>query len=138
MGKGPTINGVYYEEFGNFYKCAFTVDDITFSCTEQFYQYKKCDNNQELQDQIIKETNPKKMWAIGQKCVLPTNWEIMKKEIMTLANYHKFNQNRNLANKLINTNNADIIFNENNGDFWDITNRTILENIRKNYLKNLH
>ncbi len=134
MGKGPTINGVYYEEFGNYYKCNFVVNGVTFSCTEQYYQYIKCENNKELQHQILQQTNPRKMWSIGQKCVLSINWEFIKVEIMNLGNLHKFNQNKQLADKLINTGNAYITFNENNGDFWDTKNKMILNNIRLDLL----
>jgi ribA/ribD-fused uncharacterized protein len=131
MGKGPTIDGLYYEEFGNFYNSPFEVNGTTFSCTEQFYQYKKCVNNPELQNKILQETSPKKMLSIGQKCILPTNWEFIKEKVMNEANIHKFEQNKELVYKLINTGNANIIFNEKGqNDYWDLTNQTILETIR--------
>jgi ribA/ribD-fused uncharacterized protein len=130
MGKGPIINDIYYKEFGNFDTTySFVLLDITFSCSEQYYQYIKCKNNPELQQMILKETCPLKMWRIGQKCILDPNWETIKMNVMREANEHKFNQNPELYKKLSDTQ-GPIIFNEKHGDYWDTINCQILEKIR--------
>ena len=133
MSNGPTISGIYYEEFSNFYNSPFKINSVEFSCTEQYFQYRKCHNNPDLQKQILQETDPKKMWSIGKNCTLPTDWEIIKGDVMLYANMNKFSQNEELGLILVNTGNAAIIFNKNGGepDYWDTMNKNILETIRK-------
>ena len=134
MGKGPVINGVYYKEFGNFYCTPFIIDGVDFISTEQYYQYKKCEHNKILQDQILMESNPTHIWKLGRSCKdLPLNWEQDKIKIMRKAIEAKFTQNQDLATMLINTYPHDIWFQEkgNMQDFWDFANMEILTTIRE-------
>lgn len=135
MGKGPIINNKEYEEFGNFYRCKIVINNVEFTSVEQYYQYIKCKNNPELQMSILQETNPIKMWKIGQHCELPIDWEINKFKIMKQGIEYKFAQNNELALLLKGTYPHEIIFNEKKKiipDYWDTSNSQILSEIRSN------
>jgi ribA/ribD-fused uncharacterized protein len=127
MGKGPTIDGVYYEEFGNYYQAPIMIDGIQFNCVEQYYQYTKCQNNTILQKKIMGEMIGKEMWKLGQKCELPKGWDEYKFDVMEKGMCAMIAQNKNLGDVLKKTT-GKIIFNE--GGIWDEYNEKIITKIR--------
>jgi ribA/ribD-fused uncharacterized protein len=135
MGGPPLVDGKYIEEFGNFYVCSFVMNNVVFTSVEQCFQYHKvgCDTecDAEYKQKILGAKTPKECWKIGRSLKnLRSDWEDIKVQIMYQANLSKFSQNEDLKDLLIKTFPYPIIFQEYNGDFWDNTNRQILEEIR--------
>jgi len=96
----------------NFYKCNFKdTNNNKFNCSEQYFMFYKCltfdSNNKILLTNILNENDPKKIKQFGR--LVPNFnqeiWNTKKYNIMVDSLSYKFNQNENLKNKLIKTNN---------------------------------
>lgn len=85
------------------------VDEIIFNCNKQYFMYRKCmlfdENNIELIEKILNETDPKKIKKYGREVnnFDQQIWDIYKYEIMKDGLIHKFTQNIDIKNKLIAT-----------------------------------
>jgi ribA/ribD-fused uncharacterized protein len=93
----------------NFYPCVFTVDKITYNCSEQYFMKKKQELfdplNQDLANNIISETNPRNIKYYGRQ-VRNFNeeiWDAHKYKIMYDGVFAKFTQNPELSDKLLAT-----------------------------------
>lgn len=134
MGKGPIINGKVIEELGNYYKCSFVENDVIYNSVEQYYQASKCVLKEDYEKIIISE--PKKCARIGRKVQLVENWEYIKYDIMKRAVFLKFEQNENLKQILLNTQDYKLYYCENIiQDQWDIYNEKIHTELRTFYCK---
>ena len=102
-----------YGVFSQWYKSDFTdINDVKYNCAEQFMMYQKAmlfgDN--EVAQEILNESNPKNIKALGRKIknFNQQEWDENKFEIVLAGNFYKFNQNNVLKNILLNTGNEDI------------------------------
>ena len=82
MGKNKITNfhGTYHF-LSNFYASPITIDDITYSTVEHFFQAQKTFDPAE-QDRIIAARTPKKTKQISQRCTLQRVWERIKVKVM--------------------------------------------------------
>jgi len=95
----------------NFYPCKIYDDelDVSFNCSEQCFMYSKClifdDENEELKEKILAETNPSKIKRFGRIVKNFDNkvWEKERWLRMYNAVYLKFSQNKDLKKKLLAT-----------------------------------
>lgn len=110
-----------YGYMSNFYKCSFKTMinvskdspyynlEIEFNCSEQYFIFCKCiifdQTNYELLENILNETNPTKIKALGRQVNNYNDeiWKIKRLDIMFKAIELKFNQNPILRDKLIAT-----------------------------------
>lgn len=102
-----------YGIFSQWYKSDFTdINDIKYNCAEQFMMYQKAilfgDND--VANEILNETDPKNIKALGRKIknFNQQEWDENKFEIVIAGNFYKFTQNDQLKNILLNTGNQDI------------------------------
>ena len=102
-----------YGAFSQWYKSDFTdISDVKYNCAEQFMMYQKAilfgDN--EVAQEILNESNPKNIKALGRKIknFNQQEWDENKFEIVVAGNFYKFTQNNALKNILLNTGNEDI------------------------------
>ena len=100
----------------NFWPCIFKDEEgITYNCSEQYFMYKKADlfdpENTKLKNQILTETDPHKIKAYGRKVKNydDNRWTQCSFQVMFEANFYKFTQNSDLANKLIMTGNKTLV-----------------------------
>lgn len=108
LGKTFVLFFHEYEENGicsNWYKSDFEIDGVKFSCVEQYMMYKKAMlfNNIRIAKEIMAETDPKNMKALGRKVKgLDFNvWDKHKFEIVLTGVTNKFMQNKELEQWLI-------------------------------------
>jgi len=92
----------HYFFLSNFYPSKFIVDDITFPTVEHFYQFKKISSYDDALS-LLKEENPGKVKKMTRSLPIKYGWDNIKKSVMNIGVYEKFNQNIELKNKLIST-----------------------------------
>ena len=83
-----------------------TVDDgITFSSTEQYYQYQKAlhYNCQSAATNILCETDPVIIKHIGGSCKGKNDWDKVAQVVMEQGIYAKFSSNAELVEELADT-----------------------------------
>jgi len=86
----------------NFYPSSFTQDRITWKTVEHFFQAQKTTTQNDFMDIINAET-PRQAKHSGNKIVVRLDWEFIKTSIMLDGVRLKFNQNPDIAEKLIAT-----------------------------------
>lgn len=109
MRKNKTIlffkaNGPY-GFLSNFYQAPIIIDDLEWPTVEHYYQAQKTTIT-ENREQIRLSKSPDEAKSLGRKFHNRTDWEEKKVEIMKFALEIKFNQQPELKQKLIDTNNA--------------------------------
>ena len=99
-----------YGAFSNFYPCKFIWNCRQFNCSEQAFMWAKARyfNDLESEELILKETDPKKIKALGRKVKNfdANKWSDISYNFMLSANIAKYQQNEELKNKLLNTGKA--------------------------------
>ena len=89
------------------YPCNFCVDDIKYSSAEQFMMAHKAllFNDLEIYDEILKESNPAKVKALGRlvKGFIKKRWDEASFDIVVKGNIAKFSQNPKLHEFLLAT-----------------------------------
>ena len=97
-----------YGIFSQWYKSDFKdINDIKYNCAEQFMMYQKAilfgDND--VANEILNETDPKNIKALGRKIknFNQQEWDENKFEIVIAGNFYKFTQNNTLRDILLNT-----------------------------------
>lgn len=104
-----------YEFLSNFYPCDVTYDGLTYLNAEAAFQAQKCVNDKEkFQFCGLKSAQSK---VRGREVLLRSDWEDVKYGFMEGIVRAKFTQNPNLAKKLIETGNKNII----EGNTWNDT-----------------
>ena len=96
-----------HSPFSNLYSAEFRVDNMSYSCVEQYLQSSKASafNDDVIQAKIMKESNPFRMKQLGSK-VNNFNLEVWKRQCKThlyKAVLAKFSQNNNLRSLLLAT-----------------------------------
>mgnify|MGYP001732216436 FL=1 len=121
----------------NFYPCEFIFNGKTFNFSEQCFMYQKAllFNDFEIAEQILNETDVRKIKALGRKVKNFNNelWDIHKEDFMYNACYAKFSQNDRLKDFLLGTGNREIIEASPVDNIWGIgfSSDKAMENIDK-------
>lgn len=127
-----------YAFLSNFYECPVEYDGITYNSSEAAYQAQKCRTKEERY--AFRDLTPKEAKRKGRKVDIRPDWEEKKVDVMSDIVYQKFSQNKELKEKLIATDDAELIEGNYWGDrFWGVDgtgeNRLgmILMDIRKGF-----
>jgi hypothetical protein len=121
----------------NFYPCEFEFNDKMFNFSEQCFMYQKAllFNDYEIAGQILKETDVRKIKALGRKVKDFDNelWDKHKEDFMYNACYAKFSQNDRLKDFLLGTGNREIVEASPVDNIWGIgfSSDDAMENINK-------
>ena len=120
-----------YEFLSNMYLCKVVYNGITYKCSEAAYQAQKCP---ELAPRFS-DINGYVAKKLGRQVNIRPDWDDVKLRIMAEIVFQKFTQNKDLAEKLLLTGDAEIIEGNYWGDtYWGIcTNRTY-DGVGENYL----
>ena len=101
------------DHFSNFYPAKFIVDDIIFSCGEQYIMYSKAIlfGDSVIAAMILQETKPTKMKALGRKVRNFDDdvWCANREELTFKGLFEKYNQNANLKKLILDTGNREIV-----------------------------
>jgi ribA/ribD-fused uncharacterized protein len=127
MGGSAFIDEVEYDECDNFWLCSFKVEGVVFNCSEQYFQYKKSFDPED-QKKVLESKSAIKSWEEGSQVKLRPDWEKVKVQIMYDGNFAKFNQNTDLAEKLVSSKGSVNFYYSTN--FWNYWNGLILERVR--------
>lgn len=102
--------------------CKVTIRGKSFKSSEHAYQCAKADNKKDF-DYIYEATTPGKARRRGRKVKTRSDWDRVRVDIMREIVLAKFQQNEDLAIKLISTNRQELIEGNNwNDTFWGICN----------------
>ena len=97
----------------NFYPCKFEFNGKTFNFSEQCFMYQKAIlfNDFEIAEQVLNETDVRKIKALGRRVKNFNNelWDKHKEDFMFNACYAKFSQNDKLKDFLLSTGNHEIV-----------------------------
>lgn len=92
-------------EFSNFYPCKFTVNEIEFNCSEQYFMWRKAKyfNDDESAEKILKASRPEEQKKLGRNVKNFDNvkWEKEREDAMYQGVYNKFSQNPELKKLLL-------------------------------------
>lgn len=91
--------------FSNFYMCFFDIDGTRYKSVEQFYQYTKaveC-NNLERARKIMKCTDPRRIKELGDGVKNKNDWASNRVSTLYKGTLAKFQQNPDLAIELVST-----------------------------------
>lgn len=102
-----------YGCFSNFYPCEFFWEGRRFNCSEQAFMWSKarCFHDDEIANQILLETDPKKIKKLGRqvKGFNEEFWAEVRYRNMLLINHEKYRQNPELRKILLSTGDAKIV-----------------------------
>mgnify|MGYP000969430413 FL=1 len=121
----------------NFYPCEFEFNDKMFNFSEQCFMYQKAllFNDFEIAEQILNETDVRKIKALGRKVKDFDNelWDKHKEDFMFNACYAKFSQDNKLKDFLLNTGNSEIVEASPVDNIWGIgfSSDKAMENVDK-------
>jgi ribA/ribD-fused uncharacterized protein len=108
-----------YFFLSNFYPCLFIWNGILWRSVEAAYQ---CAKSKDFPYYDFQHLSPSEAKRKGQKVIVRENWDGIKVKVMKEIVYEKFQQNKELADKLLET--GDMILKEGNwwGDkFWGVS-----------------
>lgn len=91
----------------NFFPATFTMEQLSFSCAEQAFQFFKartCKREDKV-NKIMGMSNPRDIKATGDDIQSLATWELHKEAFMRAVVFSKFNQNEEIRRKLIDTGN---------------------------------
>ena len=116
-----------YGFMSNFYKCKFMdLNGVQYNCSEQYFIYIKCLmfdwNNKILLNKILNETNPGKIKQYGRDVNYFNQliWNKHKYNVMCDAINKKFDQNKDILNKLYMTKGKTLYEAAKNDRIWGI------------------
>ena len=91
-----------YFFLSNMYPCKVELNGLIFPSAEHAFQAAKCVNREDV-EKILRCKTGKEAKIVGRKVKLREDWERIKDEVMYRVVKAKFNQNKDLAKKLIDT-----------------------------------
>lgn len=108
----------------NFYPCAVTLDFFTYTSVEHAYQAAKCANFQRsIRSQIRTCQTPGMAKRLGAKAILSPDWVTRKVKVMADLLEQKFAPDTDLAGRLLETGDRELIEGNLWGDvFWGVCN----------------
>ena len=115
-----------YGFLSNFYKCSFTVEGVTFNCSEQYFMKRKQEafdpDNHQLAQCILGETNSVMIKKYGSmvKNYNDKTWNSLRYNVMCDALHYKFTQNPNLMQNLIETGDTILVEANPHDNIWAI------------------
>ena len=110
-----TPNGIGFHSkhsfLSSFYFAPFTFNKMGYTCSEQAIQHIKATTHKHegLAKQILKETEPLEMKKLGDQITTTEEWKKSENSLMGELVDHKFDQNPQLAKKLIDTKQAPLL-----------------------------
>lgn len=117
-----------YDFLSNFYEAEITYDGITYKNSEAAFQAGKClDYNERLK---FAELNPSAAKRLGRRVALRPDWEDVKYGVMQAVVKAKFEQNEDLAEKLLATGDAHL----EEGNTWNDRTWGVCRGVGKNWL----
>ena len=115
----------------NMYPCNIVYNNLTYKCSEAAFQAQKCI---ELAYQFT-TINGFEAKKLGKKVPLRKDWNEIRLQIMYEIVKQKFIQNKSLKDKLIATQDAELIEGNYWGDiFWGVCTNKTYNNIGENHL----
>lgn len=105
-----------YRFLSNFHPCSITIEGLEYPSVEHAFQAMKTLDPEE-RSAIQKAQSPGKAKRAGQKVVLRPDWDAIRVGVMEELVRQKFSKNRELANSLLATGDAQLI----EGNTWDDT-----------------
>jgi ribA/ribD-fused uncharacterized protein len=122
----PHIEGnivAFYNEFSpfsNFHRANFTVEGRNYVHVEQFFTAKKAEinGNVELHEQIMNEESPYKCKALARQLQNSVEWKREQEQVMIVGCTAKFEQNRQLMDFLLKTENKTLIEARADDKYW--------------------
>lgn len=105
-----------FDWLSNFFPCKVEFEGLTFDNSEAAFQAAKCLNPIEKTKFVGLAAGKSK--RLGKKVQLRPDWEDVKIDVMRQVLKAKFGQNKDLAEKLIATGNAQITEQNGWGDSW--------------------
>lgn len=111
-----------YAFLSNFYLSPFTIKNREYKTVEHFFQSCKTEDFEE-QEKIRNSKSPSEAKKLGKKVKLRDDWELVKVTFMYLGLLCKFEQSKDLAKKLIDTGDLELIEGNNwNDTYWGVCN----------------
>ena len=108
-----------YDFLSNFYSCPVEYDGLTYQNTEAAFQAAKCVDRNEREKFV--SLSPGQAKKLGRKVDLREDWETVKIDVMRDVLKSKFSLNFELREKLIATNDVELIEgNHWNDRFWGV------------------
>jgi len=109
-----------YRWLSNFWPSPFVLDGIHFPTVEHGYQAYKASDGQEFV-RILDARSPGEAKRLGKRVKLRMNWEAIKDGVMLALVRAKFEQNPDLAAKLIATGDEELVEGNTWGDtYWGV------------------
>lgn len=110
--------------YSQFYACEFTIDDITFNCTEQYMMYNKAMlfEDEEVAEMVLKENDPRQHKKLGRKVKNfdQKTWDANCSAIVERGNKAKFSQNEELKATILETHPKTIVETSPHDKIWGI------------------
>jgi ribA/ribD-fused uncharacterized protein len=108
---------VEYGFLSNFYESQFMFNGLPWMSVERFFQAQKFPGDLELQEKIRLSTSSAKAKQLGKTKSMHfrKDWPLIREDIMLQGLLRKFEQNPQLAQKLLATGNAEL----KEAAFWD-------------------
>lgn len=108
-----------HDYLSNFYSCPVEYDGLTYQNTEAAFQAAKCVDRNEREKFV--SLSPGQAKKLGRKVDLREDWETVKIDVMRDVLKSKFSLNFELREKLIATNDVELIEgNHWNDRFWGV------------------
>jgi len=113
-GHAKNPNGEIFSTcFSQWYESSFEINGLIFPTSEHWMMSQKAllFDNEDIHEQILQTDNPGKVKKLGRQVTGfdIDVWKKHRKEIVRIGNIHKFNQNKELGEYLLNTNNRIIV-----------------------------
>lgn len=110
--------------FSQWHKSEFTVDGLTFNTAEQFMMLNKAIlfKDYQIADEIMKSKNPRQQKALGRQVAgfKQDKWEEICDDVVYTGNYHKFMQNPDLKQILLDTGTTTLVEASPHDTIWGI------------------
>lgn len=120
-----------YLFLSNFYKCKIEYDGLIFDSSEAAFQAQKCTTV--FQKEMFVGITPSESKKLGRTVRLRNDWEKVKINIMKEVLFYKFTQHEDLAEKLVNTGDEELV----EGNWWHDTFWGICNGKGENHLGKL-
>ena len=124
MDKAPGIYGFFGENryLSNFWYSEFRVSNIDWATNEHFFQAMKGKTRKDFL--YVSEANgPAEAKKRGREIEMRDNWELIKRDVMSMGVKYKFDQNPDLQEKLLATRGLYLEETNHWGDtYWGVCN----------------
>ena len=126
-------NEITKSSLSQWYIKDFKANNLTFNCMEKYMMYNKAllFDDKKIAEEILNNNQPKTIKGLGRKVsnFKDETWDKVKYTIILKGNYHKFSQNNDLRNFLLNTKNKILVEASPYDKVWGIKMKYDNENI---------